>query len=208
MNTESASALDPTPDPVLVLNISRGAAAALEELNRRYSRWIRAEAWRILSDQGEAEDVHQEVLCKVWQHAGSYDPRQGTVATWLLVVARRTAIDRLRRHRRRLRFVAEQPRQANAVQPDFLDREVFHRRLSSVKRAFRALPPEQRQVLGLAVLRDMSQSEIANATGTPLGTVKTRISSARRRLRESLGVAELQPAIWCAGGPASGSAAR
>lgn len=183
---EGRSSHDTTGDDVLLWQIAQGSSAALEELSRRYARRLRAEAARIVTDPADAEDVAQEVLWKIWRHARRYDPRRASVATWLMVMTRRSAIDRLRQRSRWHRFLAEQPRAAPQCPPDVLDRELFRSRILRTRRAFRELPPEQRWVVALALLRDMTQREIAAATGTPLGTVKTRTLSAKRRLRQSL----------------------
>ncbi|MGH9360547.1 MAG: RNA polymerase sigma factor [Thermoanaerobaculia bacterium] len=156
------------------------------EGRRAFARRGQAEAARVLADPADAEEVAQEILCKVWRHACHYDPRRARVATWLRVMTRRCAIDRLRQRRRWLRFLAEQPRALPATPPEVLDRELLHSRILRTRRAFRELPPEQRRVVALALLRDMTQRAIAEATGTPLGTVKTRALAAKRRLRRAL----------------------
>jgi RNA polymerase sigma factor (sigma-70 family) len=175
-----------TADAALLSQIAAGASAALEELSRRYSQKIKAEAFRILFDTGEAEEVLQEVLCKVWQRAASYDSRRGSVSSWIFIMTRRRAIDWLRHRRVRLRAEVQQPWQEPCVPLEVHDRELFPGWRLRVRRAFRELPPEQRQVLALALFREMSQSQIADITGIPLGTVKTRTSSAKTRLRQSL----------------------
>lgn len=174
-----------TADGVLLAQIAAGGSVALEELIRRHSGKMKAEASRILLDEGEAEEVLQEVWWKVWQRALDYDPRRGSVLAWLFIMARRRAIDRLRHRQARLRAVDRQPWRESWV-PEVHDRELFRSWFARVRRAFRELSPGQRQVLALAVFRDMSHSEIAETTGLPLGTVKTRTNSAKKRLRQSL----------------------
>lgn len=174
-----------TADGALLAQIAAGGSAALEELSRRYSRKIKAEAARILLDEGEAEEILQEVLWKVWQRAVDYDPQRGSVASWIFIMTQRHAIDRLRHRQARLRAVVRQPWRDSCA-PEVHDRELFRSWFARVRRAFRELSPAQRQVLALAVFRDMSHSEIAEATGIPLGTVKTRTTTAKKRLRQSL----------------------
>lgn len=174
-----------TADDALLAQIAAGGSAALEELIRRYSQKMRAEACRILLDEAEAEEVLQEVWWKVWQRALDYDSRRGSVHAWLSIMTRRRAIDRLRHRRAWLRAVDRQPWREFCV-PEVHDRELFQSWFARVRRAFRELSPGQRQVLALAVFRDMSHSEIAETTGIPLGTVKTRSNSAKKRLRQSL----------------------
>lgn len=175
-----------TADGALVAQVAAGGSEALEELIRRYSEKIKSEAARILLDGSEAEEVVQEVWWKVWQRALDYDPRRGSVLAWLFIMARRRALDRLRNRRARLRAVQRLPPQEPFALQESDDRELFRSWLLRVRRAFRELPPGQRQVLALAVFRDMSHSEIAAATGLPLGTVKTRSNSAKKKLRQSL----------------------
>lgn len=177
---------DSTLDGVLIARIASGEAAALEELIRRYSRRVRAEVVRILLDEGESEEVLQEVWWKVWQRALDYDPSRGTVLAWLFIIAQRRALDRLRNRQARLRAVDRLPREETCALLEVHDRELLRSWFLRVRRAFRELSPGQRQVLALAVFRDMSHSEIAEITGIPLGTVKTRSNSAKRKLRQSL----------------------
>jgi RNA polymerase sigma-70 factor (ECF subfamily) len=174
-----------TADGFLFAQIAAGDDDALAALVRRFSQRVKAAAYRILSDEGEAEEIVQEVAWRVWQRASDYDQRLGSAATWILTLTERRAIDRLRQRRSRQRAEARQHRR-EACPPAILERELFPSCLLRVRKAFRELPPTQRQVLGLAVFRGMSQSEIAAAVGIPLGTVKTRTNSAKRKLRQSL----------------------
>lgn len=159
---------------------------ALEELSRLYFPLLRSEAYRILGDSDDAADVAQEVLWKIWRHAGEYDPARAGVSTWVGVLTRRLAIDRLRQRNRRLRLLEEQPRESEAVLPEAPERVHSLDRSRVVRRALSGLPREQRKILELMYFRDMSQREIAQATGIPLGTVKTRAGLAVRRLRQAL----------------------
>lgn len=179
-----------TEDGILLSQIAAGGAAALEELSRRYSRTIRSVAFRILAAEAEADEVVQDVLWKVWRRALDYDPQRGTVATWITVITRRRAIDRLRTRQAWLRAVAQHPRRDSQVLPEVGDQELLRGRLRRVRKAFRELPAEQRRVLALAFFRDMSQREIAKATGIPLGTIKTRTNAAKKRLQQTLGSGE------------------
>lgn len=170
----------------IVREIAQGGSAALEELSRRYSPFLRSEAYRILGDPDDAADVAQEVLWKVWRHAGEYDPAKASVSTWVGVLTRRLAIDRLRQRQRRMRLLDEQPRQSEAILPEAPERIHAHYQSRAVRRALRELPREQRTVLELMYFREMSQREISQITGIPLGTVKTRAGLAVRRLRQAL----------------------
>jgi RNA polymerase sigma-70 factor (ECF subfamily) len=174
-------------DCALLSRIAKGDPAALEELSRWYCRKIKAEAFRILFDEGEAEEVFQETLWKVWRRAVDYDPRRGSVASWISIMARRRAIDRLRQRKARLHAMVQQSRREPWAPPEVHGRELFRGLHLRVRRAFHELSPEQRQVLALALFRGMSQSEIADTTGVPLGTIKTRTTAAKQKLRQSLG---------------------
>jgi len=170
----------------IIQQIAEGGSAALEELSRRYTPFLRAEAYRILGDPDDAADVAQEVLWKVWRHAGGYDPDKASVSTWIGVMTRRLAIDRLRQRQRRLRLLDEQPRESETILPEAPERVNAHHQSRVVRRALRELPREQRTIVELMYFREMSQREIALATGIPLGTVKTRAGLAVRRLRQVL----------------------
>ncbi len=175
-----------THDTDLVALVAQGSSPALEELSRRHTPLLRSEAWRILGDADDAADVAQEVLWKIWRHAGEYDRSKAGVGTWLGVLTRRLAIDRLRQRRRRMRLLDSQPPQSDVVPPEATDRVDALDRSRVVRTALGELPNEQRKILELMYFRDMSQREIARATGIPLGTVKTRAGLAVRRLRQTL----------------------
>lgn len=170
----------------LVQQIAQGGSAALEELSRRFLPFLRSEAYRILGDSDDAADVAQEILWKIWRHAGEYDPARASVSTWVGVLTRRLAIDRLRQRNRRIRLLEEQPQESEAVHPEGAERIQSHDQSRVVRRALRELPHEQRKIVELMYFREMSQREIARATGIPLGTVKTRAGLAVRRLRQVL----------------------
>lgn len=183
MSPETLPSID---DKDLLSQIARGASAALEELSRRYFSLLRAEARRILGDRDDAEDVAQEILWKVWRRAAEYDSSRAAAGTWLTILTRRAAIDRLRQRRRHLRLVEAQPRESVEVPPEATETVLVQSSFAPVRRALRRLPREQRQILELTYFRDMSQREIAHATGLPLGTVKSRVHLAMKKLRSSL----------------------
>jgi len=170
----------------IVAQIAQGGSAALEQLSRLYTPFLRSEAYRILGDPDDAADVVQEVLWKVWRHAGDYDPAKAGVSTWIGVLTRRLAIDRLRQRQRRLRLLDEQQPESEAIPPEAPERVHAQHQSRAVRRALRELPREQRKILELMYFREMSQRDISRATGIPLGTVKTRAGLAVRRLRQVL----------------------
>ena len=121
----------------LVQRVAQGDSLALEELSRLYFPLLRSEAYRILGDPDDAADVAQEILWKIWRHAGGYDPARASVGTWAGVMARRLAIDRLRQRNRRLRLLEEQPREGEAVLPEAPERVHSLDRSRVVRRALR-----------------------------------------------------------------------
>lgn len=162
---------------------------ALAALYDRYAPTLLALILRVLGDRAEAEEVLQEVFIHVWNRGDRYDPARSSVSTWLVLVARSRAIDRLRSRR-----VVERTAEAAALEdptpvhrsPDGVDNVFMQERRERVRRELAELPPEQRQVLELAFYGGLTQSEIASRTGIPLGTVKTRTLLAMKKLRQAL----------------------
>lgn len=177
-------------DAELLRAVARGDEAAFARVYDRYSPILLGLLLRILRSRAEAEDVLQEVFLQVWQQARSFDPARGRPFTWLVTLSRSRAIDRLRavdsRERAAQRSAEEAPPDAAAPQ-DWADEEAIRsERAEAVRDALGELPEEQRQVLLLAYLEGMSQSEIAAAKNQPLGTVKTRTRAGLKKLSEAL----------------------
>jgi RNA polymerase sigma factor (sigma-70 family) len=141
-----------------------------------------------------AEDVVQEVFGAVWAGAASYDPRRGTTRTWLLGLTHHKAVDAVRRHHRHAgRVAAITSLDSVAAQTD-VEQDVWRAtRGRHVLAALAVLTKVQREVLVLAYFGAYTQIEIAELTGIPLGTVKTRTLAALRRLRAHLDLAALGP---------------
>jgi RNA polymerase sigma-70 factor (ECF subfamily) len=169
--------------------VARGDESAFARVYDRYSPILLGLLLRILRSRPEAEDVLQEVFLQVWQQARSFDPARGRAFTWLVTLARSRAIDRLRavdsRERAAQRSAEEAPPAAEAL-VWAEDEAARAERAEAVRGALAELPEEQRQVLVLAYLEGMTQSEIAAAKGQPLGTVKTRTRTGLRSLSEAL----------------------
>ena len=170
---------------------ARADESAFARVYDRYSPILLGLMLRILRSRAEAEDVLQEVFLQVWQRAHSFDPARGRAFTWLVTLARSRAIDRLRsvgsRERAAQRSAEDAPPESEPA--EWADEAAVRaERAEAVQAALAELPEEQRQVLVLAYLEGMSQSEIAAAKNQPLGTVKTRTRSALRKLSESLRV--------------------
>lgn len=173
-------------DTILLDRIERGDSDALGSLYDRYAARMLGLTTRILGERDEAEDVLQEVFLQVWRSPRRFDPSRGTVLTWLLVLARSRAIDRLRGLRRRGRgrevSIDETPLASESTD---LERSVETAQQGAVvRRALGDLPPEQRRALELAYFGGYTQSEIADLTGAPLGTVKTRLRQGMMKLRD------------------------
>ena len=177
-------------DTELLRAVARGDEAAFARVYDRYAAILLGLVLRIVRSRPEAEDVLQEVFLQVWQQARSFDPARGRAFTWLATLARSRAIDRLRAVDARERAAqrsAEDGQTPAAAAQDWADEEAIRaERAEAVRAALAELPEEQRQVLLLAYLDGMSQSEIAAAKNQPLGTVKTRTRTGLKRLSEAL----------------------
>ena len=175
-------------DAALLARVAKGDEAALEAIYQRYGGACFALARRILNDAQLAEDVVQQVFLATWQGTG-YDPKRGAVSTWLLSVTHHKAVDAVRREgNRRKRLASEQALLEVAASAPGPDDETWQRlRADRTRAALRLLPAEQREVVLLAYYGGYTQREIADMTGLPLGTVKSRTLAAMRRLRDNLG---------------------
>jgi RNA polymerase sigma factor (sigma-70 family) len=180
----SAAALE---DAALLTAVGTGDEGALETLYGRYGGTCFALARRILDDNQLAEDVVQQVFTALWKGSG-FDIRRGAVSTWLMSVTHHKSIDVLRREApRRRRLASEQALLEVAVAGPGPDEQAWLRmRAERTRDALKTLPPEQRELLLLAYYGGYTQTEIANLTGLPLGTVKSRTLSAMRKLRALL----------------------
>ena len=187
MSTPATSA--PIQDPDLIRKVAQKDKNAFSSLYDRYGQLALNLAWRILSERQEAEDVVQEAFLQIWREAVSYNPKRGTVSTWITTITRSRAIDKLRsRKARRIYDPANEDFQEMAERlPDrgILRDDLDNRLL--VRKAFGSLSVEQRVAIEMAYYEGMSQTEIADALREPLGTIKTRIRSGLSRLKEMLG---------------------
>lgn len=182
------SELQDRRDRDLVERVSGGDHAAFSELYRRYATSAYGLASRILGDQTMAEEALQEVFLSVWRRAGAFDPARGSVRSWLFAQIHHRAVDVVRREeaeRRRSRSTIE-PEAAEDDVDEVIEEGWLTARREHVKRALTTLSTEQRQMIELAYYGGLTQSEVAAATGVPLGTVKSRTLAAMRRLRQVL----------------------
>jgi len=164
--------------------VRRGDSRALEDLYRRHGPRLYGLLLRMLRETADAEEILQETFVEAWKRAAEYSPSRGSVEAWLITIARSRAIDRIRHRGARLRMV-RQTEQLAAAEPPPADPPDVHAQ-TRLRRALGTLPPEQRQALELAYWAGLSQSEISEHTGDPLGTVKTRVRLGLQRLAELL----------------------
>ena len=172
-----------TSDGDLIQAAATGDHSAFEDLYRRYARPVFGLALRRLGDRGRAEDAVQETFASVWRSAGSYRPERGPGAAWLYAVARNAIVDRARA---RSEIPAEIPDEA-ADTPGPAERTEQGWVAWRVHRALEELSESEREVIALAYWSGLSQSEVAEFLGIPLGTVKTRTRAALSRLADVLG---------------------
>jgi RNA polymerase sigma-70 factor (ECF subfamily) len=170
-------------DGELLLRIGRGDRAAFELLYRRYARSIFGLALRRLGDRGRAEEALQEAFLSIWRAADRYRPERGRAAAWLYAIARNAIADRGRSRREPPADPPDDPSPEAGPEERAEQAWLAFR----VHRALEELPARERHLIELAYWGGLSQSEIAERVGIPLGTVKTRTRAALARLAEALG---------------------
>lgn len=191
--TNRAAGRDPDQarlEAAIARGLSRREPQALEQLYALASRAAFAVIIRVVHDRGHAEDVQQQVFAEVWRRAGEFDPARGTLLSWVLTIARSRALDHLRRR-------TEQPVEGDTLaalgggSDDRAYDDLLQRAL--VGEALATLPDHERELLRLRFWKGFSQTEIAEQTGVPLGTVKSRMTAGLRRLRETIEQLEGSP---------------
>lgn len=181
------------PDLQLIARIREGDETAVTVLYDRHAAPLLALAYRLLGDRADAEDVVLEALARVWREAERFDAARGSLRAWLTVMVRSRALDLIRARRRSDRLTAdaarENPEEVAGVSMsagqagDPAEQDEQRRRVVA---ALAELPAPQREAIELAYYGGLSQSEIAERLGAPLGTVKTRIRDGMQKLRVSL----------------------
>jgi RNA polymerase sigma-70 factor, ECF subfamily len=171
--------------------IAQGKPEALTHLYRETSSVLNGLALRMLNP-ADAEEVVLEVYEQVWRSAAKYDASRSRVLWWLSMLTRSRALDRLRSTKRRGAVEEAAPETIEVVDTALRaeDGMLLSEQRQRVREALAELPADQRKAVELAFFSDLSHSEIAERLGIPLGTIKTRIRTALRRLRESLGDSE------------------
>lgn len=169
-------------DASLVSSIRLGNQSALAVLYDRYSAIVYSVALRVLGDTGVAEDILQEVFLQLWRNPGLFDASRGNLAPWLAVIARNRAIDSLRKRRPE----TDVEEVFVSVEPDLAGEAERSRAMEKVHTALGQMPAPQRTAVEMAYFLGMTHTEIAEKTGEPLGTIKTRIRTALLALRRAV----------------------
>lgn len=175
-------------DEALLAGLAAGDHVAATAFVRRFQRRVFGLARSVLRDEGAAAEAAQDAFVRAWRHASTFDPRRGSVATWLLAITRNVAIDRLR---------MDAVRPAEPVDPATMVRAVIRDgpedtavALTETRRvvgALAALPTAQRRCVVLATIGGRTALEISQSESIPLGTAKTRTRDGLRKVREHLG---------------------
>ena len=177
-------------DEELLQRVAERDREALGTLYQKFSGAVYSLAVHMLRDSGAAEEVTQDAFFNVWRRASSYRRDRGKVTTWLFSIAHNRMIDELRRRRRRDQVhVYQDMETADGLADDAGDPSsyaIFQMRRSEIKEALSTLRPEQREVVVLAYYGGLTHSEIAAKLDQPLGTVKTRMRLALKKLRDVL----------------------
>lgn len=166
--------------------IAAGDAGAVRECMDQYGGLVWSLARRYSESAADAEDATQEIFLEIWKSAARYDPAMGKESTFIATIARRRLIDRLRAAKRRP--VTEQYDDAVTVDSSTVDQNLgaVVADIDVAQQALATLKEDQRQILLLGIVEGMSHSEIATATGKPLGTVKTQMRRGLIKLRDLL----------------------
>lgn len=188
----AATGLAALSDVELIARLADADAAALEVLYDRYSRVVYSFGLRIVGDPQLAEELLQEVFLRAWQQGAAFRETRGAFVTWLLSITHNMAIDEVRKRRRR-------PQKADSAEPELLlaglpdtrqdvEDEVWLSSLrATIIQAMERLPPAQREAIDMAYFQGLTQREISERLGEPLGTIKTRMRLGIQKLREQLG---------------------
>jgi RNA polymerase sigma factor (sigma-70 family) len=182
-----SSRTDELSDESLLAGLGSGDRRAASAFVGRFERRVYGLALTVVGDRVLAEDVAQEALTRAWRHAEAYDPRRGSVATWLLTITRNLAVDAVRLRRADPRAPTDVVELAGAsAGRGPADTAVANHEGREVRAALQDLPIEQRRAIVLSAFHGRTAREIADLEGIPLGTAKTRIRSGLLRLRTAV----------------------
>ena len=182
-------AASPPDDVALLLAVAQRDEAAFEELYDRISRPAFALVSRIVRSHAEAEEILQEAFWQVWEHAPSYRAELGSPFCWIITIARRKAIDRLRSNSRHLQRIAEAQAGGvggDEVAPAGFDKLSGDERAGAVRAALARIGVAERRAIELAFFDGLTHLEIAEALKQPVGTVKARIRRGLLKLEAAL----------------------
>ncbi len=184
------TAIDEISDTELLLQTGKGDDESLRKLYARFAGVLFSTAYRVLNNVKDAEEVVQEAFVQIWEKAALYDVRRGKPLTWAMTLTRNKAIDRLRRVQRRQRLQEEIATEAavwdRTVERDSSDLAAAHDTHKVVRSAVIQLSPDQRRAIELAFFSGLTQHEVAERLGEPLGTVKARIRRGMMKLRHAI----------------------
>lgn len=176
-------------DRLLTL-VARGDTAAFERLYEELSGPVFGMVLQVVRDRAQAEEVAQEVLVEVWRTAARFDPERGSARAWVLTMARRRAVDRVRSAQAAEdREVRAAVRSGSTAYDEVSEAVEVRLEQQQVRRCMGTLTDVQRESVTLAFYRGYTHREVAQVLGLPLGTVKTRLRDGLIRLRDCLGVA-------------------
>jgi RNA polymerase sigma-70 factor (ECF subfamily) len=188
---------DSGDDAHLISQIANGQESAVETLYDRYNRLVFSVALAVVGDRAVAEEVTLDVFVHVWRGAKTYDPARAKVSTWLVAIARHHAIDVLRWQNSRVDskslLIDDLLLKHDPDLPDPEEQAELSMERKHIRSALSQLPAEQRQALFLSFFKGFSHQQIAELLAQPLGTVKTRIRLAMRKLRQILVVVQEPP---------------
>jgi RNA polymerase sigma-70 factor, ECF subfamily len=175
-------------DSVLLERIRRRDEAALESLIKRYAKLLRNIVGRMISNEQDVSDVIGEVFLSIWNQASNFDAAKGEAIGWIVTIARRRAIDRVRRrqayHRAQVSFSVSRQIGASHIAGDDVEKSALKSETAATfQTLLSTLPAAQSAMVRMTFYRGLSNREIARETGIPLGTVKTRIELGLKKLR-------------------------
>lgn len=196
-NENGSQIVDEPSDEMLMKDIQQGDESALAALHQRHHGLIRSIISRMINNDHDVDDLVQECLLEVWRHAGGYCVEKGHALGWIVTLVRRRTIDRIRRKsaysRAQDRFREEENTLAETTHEGADEKVAQMDRADAVSNLITHLPEAQQEAIRLAYYSGMTQRQIAAQTGIPLGTIKTRLELALRKLRSAaLAFGELQ----------------
>ncbi len=179
-------------DEALISLMGAGDAGAFAALYDRHSRAVYSLSYRMAGEKQAAEDLAQDAFLKAWHSAGTYRAQRGSVKNWILTVVHNRGIDLLRSSATRRRTRGEAEAEAPRSQPSEAFSEAWgnHRR-DRLREALRDIPREQREAVTLVHISGLTQTEVSERLGLPLGTVKGRVRLGLRKLRDHPALREM-----------------